>query len=241
MRKEEFQTGTIKAVECFKEGWAAIKPHYWLIFAITIVGFLIGGLSMYVLLGSMVCGVFHCYFRLLDGKETGLEHLFRGFRYFWPSFFVVIVMMAPTVILIGLIYVPLLLATFSGAPITEDELFALLSGTLVIEFIVAVIMVCIHTLMMFSFPLIVDRGLSGWQSIIVSAKAVLKNLKGVTGLWAVRFVAALAGYLALCVGIYFVIAVILAANIAAYRKVFPKLEKGTDGPPPPDAYSSALS
>ena len=83
--------------------------------------------------------------------------------------------------------------------------------------------------------------MTGWQSVIVSAKAVLKKLRGVTSLWAVSFVAALAGYLALCVGIYFVIPVILAANVAAYRKVFPKIEDGLDGPPPPDAYSGAVS
>jgi len=227
-------------MECFKEGWEAIKPHFWLIFAVTMIGFLIGGLSMYVLLGAMICGVYHCYFRALDGQEAGIEQLFHGFSFFWPSLFVTIVLIAPTVVLIGLVYVPLLITTFTGTRISEEELFTLLSGTILLELVVAVIMVCLHTLMMFSYPLIVDRGLTGWRAIIVSAKAVWKNLRGVTGLWALSFVVTLAGYLALCVGIYFVIPLVIAANVAAYRKVFPKLEQVQDGPPPPDAYSGSF-
>lgn len=225
MNETDFRTGVINPVECFKEGWISIKENYWLLFAITIVGLLIGGLSLYILVGSMVCGIFAVYFKVFDKEEPQFEDLFAGFRFFRPSLFVVIVIVVPTAVVIGLIYVPLLLATVSGSRMSGDELFALLTGTLVAEFVFAFVMVCIHTLLMFSFPLIVDRGLGGWQSVKVSARAVWANLSGVTGLWAVSFVAALAGYLALCVGIYFVIPLILAGNVAAYRKVFPKTPK----------------
>ena len=82
-------------------------------------------------------------------------------------------------------------------------------------------MVCFHTLLIFSFPLIVDRGMGGFQSMKISAKAVWMNLGSVVGLIMVNFVLALIGYLALCVGVYFVIPIILAGNAVAYRKVFP--------------------
>jgi hypothetical protein len=239
MEKTEFRTGVIRPMECFREGWEAIKPNYWPIFVITIVGMLIGGLSAYILLGSMVCGIFYCYFRALDGETVEIGHLFRGFRFFWPSLLVTVLVIAPAVILIGLIYVPLLYVTFTGVVLTEEELFAMLSSTLLIELLVAVVMVCTHTLIMFSFPLIVDRELSAFQSILVSIKAVWKNLRGVTGLWALSFVATIAGYLVLCVGLYFVIPVILAANVTAYRKVFPETGDGYDGPPSPEHYEGA--
>lgn len=239
MEQYGFRTGVIRPIECYREGWEAIKPHYWLIFAVTLIGMLIGGFSFYILLGPMICGIFYCFFLALDGKDVSVEHLFRGFRYFWPSLFVTALIALPMIVLLGLIYVPLLIATFSGTVLTEDELWAMLTGTLLIEFIVAVVMVCVHTLMMFSFPLIVDRELSAWKSVTVSARAVLKNLKGVTGLWAASFVATIVGYLALCVGLYFVLPVILAANIVAYRKVFPKLPERPDSPPHPDEYEGA--
>ncbi|MCO6510171.1 MAG: hypothetical protein J5I65_05200 [Aridibacter famidurans] len=236
MQDNEFRTGVIRPIECYREGWEAIKPHYWLIFVITIVGILIGAFSLYILLGPMVCGIFYCYFRALDGEDVSIEHLFRGFRYLWPSLFVTALIIVPVVVLVATIYVPLLLATLSGTVMTEDELWAMLTGTIVIEFIVAIVMVCLHTLIMFSFPLIVDRELSAWKSVTVSARAVLKNLKGVTGLWAASFVVTIVGYLALCVGLYFVVPVMLAANVAAYRKVFPKPPSRRNGPPGPEEY-----
>lgn len=236
MQQTEFRTGVIRPIECFREGWEAIKPNYWLIFVITIVGVLIGGISAYIFLGAMVCGIYYCYFRALDGESVEIQHLFRGLSFFWPSLLITILVIGPAVLLIGLIYVPLLYSTMMGAVLTEKELYTMLASALVTEFVVALVMVCLHTLIIFSFPLIVDRGLSGWQSVIISAKAVWKNLGGVTGLWAVGFVVALIGYMAFCVGIYFVIPLLLASNVAAYRKVFPKIGASKNFPPSPEEY-----
>ena len=82
-------------------------------------------------------------------------------------------------------------------------------------------MVCFHTLLMFSFPLIVDRNLSAVKAMTTSARAVLRNLGGVVGLILVNFGLVLVGELAFCVGVYFVIPILIAGNVVAYRKVFP--------------------
>ena len=238
MQQTDFRTGEIRPIECFKEGWEAIKPQYWLIFAISMLGAIIGGISFYVLMGAMACGMFICYFRAIDGETVEVEHLFRGFHYFWPSLLVTILFVGPVIILFVLIYVPLLVTTFMGARMGQDELFNFFIGTLALEFVFAVAMVCLHTLLLFSYPLIVDRGLSGWSAVTTSARAVLKNLKGVAGLWAAGFVAMILGYLAFCVGLYFVIPLVVAANVTAYRKVFPRLPGKEEGPPPPERYES---
>jgi uncharacterized membrane protein len=108
-----------------------------------------------------------------------------------------------------------------GSNLSQDEFMLLLGGTLVAELVFAFFMVCLHTLLMFAFPLIVDRNLSAGKAMMTSAKAVWKNMSGVIGLFLVAFVLAIAGYLFFCIGIYFVIPIIIAANIVAYRKVFP--------------------
>jgi len=238
MQQTDFRTGEIRPIECFKEGWESIKPQYWLIFAISILGAIIGGVSFYVLLGAMVSGMYVCYFRAIDGKTVEVEHLFKGFSYFWPSLLVTVLIVGPIIALYALIYVPLLITTIMGTRMSEDELYSFLAVTLVLELVIAVVMVCLHTLLMFAYPLIVDRGLSGWSAITTSARAVLKNLKGVTGLWAAGVVVVLLGFLALCVGVYFVLPVLIAANVTAYRKVFPKLPGREEGPPPPERYDS---
>ncbi len=41
MQNTDFQTGTIKPVEIYKEAWAIMKERYWLVFGIVIVGLLL--------------------------------------------------------------------------------------------------------------------------------------------------------------------------------------------------------
>ncbi|CAN5285309.1 hypothetical protein BH20ACI2_BH20ACI2_12590 [soil metagenome] len=127
-----------------------------------------------------------------------------------------------------------------GSHLSQDELIGLIIGALIVDVALIVMMVCVHTLLIFTFPLIVDRNLGAFKAMITSAKAVFGNLGGVAGLFGVNFGLALAGQLAFCVGIYFVIPVIIAGNVVAYRKVFPREDRRIE-PPPPSAYSREVS
>ena len=110
---------------------------------------------------------------------------------------------------------------------SESELIPFLIGTFIFEIVVVVIMVCFHTLIMFAYPLIVERGLTGGQAIKVSAKAVWNNLAGMAGLLGVGFLVGIVGYMMLCVGLYLVLPLIMMAQAVAFRKIFPKLESKT--------------
>jgi len=236
MNAEEFNTGVIRPIECFKEAWELIKPNYWILFAISIVGAMIAGMSMYILLGAAMCGIFFCFFQVIDGEEPEFEGLLKGINFFKPSFLVMLVFVVPMIAVLSLIYIPFIIAALMGPNLSGDELIPLLIGTLAVEFVVATIMVCLHTLLMFAFPLIVDRNLTGLQAMKLSAKAVWKNLSGVAGLWAISFILALIGYMLLCIGIYFTIPIIIAGNVVAYRKVFPSLNPPGLVPSPPGTY-----
>ncbi len=236
--REQFRTGVIKPVECVKEGWELIKKDYWLLFAITLLGALIGGFTLYILFGAMACGMFYCYLRAIDGKSVDLDGLWKGFEWFAPSLIVVLFIIVPMIIVYAIMYVPLIIAFASGARMNEKEIIPMLIGFGIFDFVLIIIMVCFHTLLMFSFPLIVDRNLSAVSAMKTSAKAVWKNLGGVGGLIAVNFGLMILGYLALCIGLYFVIPVMLASNVVAYRKVFPRTEIPNFDPPPPNVYQN---
>ncbi len=236
----EFKTGVIRPVECYKEGWELIKDQYWLLFGITLVGAFIGGATMYIGLGAMICGIFYCYFQKIDGRGFKFEDLFKGFEHFLPGLIVVIFIIVPIIIVYSFIYLPFILAIIMGSKLSESELIALVMGSLLIDLVFIVLMVCLHTLLIFSFPLIVDRRLSGFQAMKLSAKAVWGNLSGVAGLFVVGFGINLVGAMLFCIGIYFTIPIIIAGNIIAYRKVFPRLNEQTFNPPP-DAYRGADS
>ena len=236
MNNTEFRTGVIKPVECVKEGWELIKKDYWILFAVALVGGIIGGFSFYILLGAMVCGIFFCYLQAIDGKPVSFEGLWKGFGYFAPGLVVTLFIVVPMILVYAIIYMPFIMAMVMGSNLSESEMMTLLFGAMAVDLVVIILMVCFHTLLMFSFPLIVDRNLSGFQAMKTSARAVWKNMGGVVGLIVVNFVLVFLGYLALCVGVYFVIPILIAGNAIAYRKVFPAPNERNFNPPSPQFY-----
>jgi len=240
MNQNQFQVGVIKPVECMKEAWELIKPDYWLLFAITIVGAMIGGATMYILLGAMMCGMIFCYLRRIDGHAVDFNGLWKGFQWWLPGLIVGLIMFVPMFVVYLILYVPFIAAMVMGSKLSEGELMGLLGGAFAVDLVVIIVMVCFHTLLMFSFPLIVDRNLGAFAAMRLSARAVWKNLGGVAGLYGVGFALSLVGLLAACVGIYFVIPIILAGNMLAYRKIFPALGQ-SNFPPAPSSFENAGS
>lgn len=241
MEPTEFRTGVIKPIECVKEAWALIKPDYWILFAILLVGALIGAFTMYVLIGAMMCGIMYCYLRRIDGYSVHFDDLWKGFTFFWPSLPVAILVVVPIVIwsfiMIFTIYLPIVMATVMGDRLNSSELMATFGGVFIVDVIVAIVMICFHTLLTFAFPLVVDRGLTGFRPGALSARAVLRNLGGITGLIGVNFVMVLCGELACGIGLYLVMPLLMATTLVAYRKVFPAINAPSLNPPPPNAYS----
>ncbi len=217
-----FQTGVIKPIVFAKEGWAMIKDDYWILFAVSLVGGIIGGVTFFVLFGAMVCGMFYCYLRKIDTGRAAFDDLWKGFQWWLPGLVVTLFIVVPLFVVYGIIYVPVIMAVVMGSKLSQDELLMMIIGAAAVDLIFVVIMVCFHTLLMFAYPLIVDRGLGAMAAISTSARAVLKNLGGMVGLLLVNFGLALLGQLACGIGMYFVMPVLMAANVVAYRKVFPK-------------------
>lgn len=238
----EIKTGVIRPVECYKEGWQLIKDQYWLLFAITLVGALIGGFSMYILLGAMICGIYYCYIQKIDGKEISIDGLWVGFQKLLPSLLVTILIAVPLIAVYGIIYVPIVMAAVMGPKLSSDELTGLFVGAIAVDVVLVVLMTCLHTLLVFAFPLIIDRNLGAWQSIVTSAKAVWKNLGGIAGMIGVAFVVSIPVTLLTCgLGAYFMMPVMFAGYALAYRKIFPKLNNENLNPPPPSAFQGAGS
>ncbi len=214
----------IKPIEIYKEAWTLIRDDYWMVLLVVFVGMLVANVVPVIVFGPMMCGIFYVLIRKIDGHPLVFEELFEGIKVLLPAFIVGLLFAVPTFILIGVIYAPLIAIMIAGGRMSTDELMMYLGGSLMIELIIAVAMVCLHTLLMFAFPLIIDRKVSVMQAVKMSASTVWQNLGGITGLYAVGFVVALAGMMLLCVGIYLVLPVILMATAVTYRRLFPANE-----------------
>src|SRR5689334_19785706 len=115
MSPNEFRTGVIHPVECFKEGWEMIKDQYWLFFAIVLVGMLIGGLIPFGIgIGAMFCGIYYCLFRKMRDEKVEFENLFKGFNYFVPGLVASLILIVPAVISVFLIYGSLIAVFFAS-------------------------------------------------------------------------------------------------------------------------------
>ncbi len=241
MYNPEFQTGVIRPVECFQEGWQLIKSDYWTLFAISLVGMLLGGFSMYILLGAMLCGIYYCFLRKIDTGKVSFDDLWKGFSVILPSFIVTLSIVVPMFIVFGIIYVPIILALVTRPNLSPDEVMGLFVSAAIFDLVVAVIMVCLHTLLIFAFPLIIDRQMSALESIKLSARAVWQNLAGIAGLVGVSYILMLIPGIITCgIGAYFVIPIVFAGFMVAYRKIFPAAaNQFRNQPPPPNAFGGA--
>jgi len=223
MNETQFNTGVIQPVECFKEGWEAIKSDFWLLLGITIVGGLIAVASMLILAGGMYCGIFYCYIKKIDGGRVSFDDLWKGFNWWVPGLGVAALIFVPIIVEYIFAYISIIGAFIAGANMGESEMVGLVAGAMIVHVIILFIMVCFHTLLVFALPLVADRGLGPVAAIKTSIKAVWNNLAGVVGIIVCGMVLIILGYLTFCLGIYFVIPIIVAGNMVAYRKVFPAL------------------
>lgn len=223
MAEIQFNVGVIRPVECFKEAWELIKNDYWILFLIFFLGALIGSASLYILLGAMICGIFNAYIKKIDGKPVSFEDLFKGFSFFVSGFLLFLVIIVPTLVMMGVIYAPFIIAIMMGSKLSQDEFYALLAGSFVVDLVVSIVVISFHTLLLFAFPLLVDKNLPAVAAMKTSAKAVWQNLGGVVGLFLVGAGINFVGMLACGIGIYFTIPIVIAGNMLAYRKVFPSI------------------
>jgi uncharacterized membrane protein len=145
LEQEQFRVGVIRPVELFKETWELIKDEYWLIFAITLLGMVIASLVPFVLIGPMMCGIYMALLAKIDGGKADLQLLFKGFDRFLPSLVLTIIIVAPFIIMLLGIYIPMIAMAFAGERMSGNELLLFIGVLLAIELVLGVIMVIVHS------------------------------------------------------------------------------------------------
>ena len=223
----DFRSGVIKSVDCLKEGYALIKDQYWLFLGITVLGLLIGGAVPIVLIGPMMCGIHLCLLQKMHGQSVKFETLFKGFDYFTQSLITSLIQFIPIFFMIITFYI-LFLVMFFGLAATQQRgadpgvaigmFFVIFVGFLILMLVSALI----QSFFTFSYPLIVDKKLSGMDAVKGSVNAVKANFGGVFGLVLINFALSIVGLFLCYVGALLVAPVTMASYIVAYRKVFPE-------------------
>ena len=240
----EFTTGNIKPIQALKDGWELIQPQYWLILGITVVGMIIAGFIPFgIALGAAYCGIYFAIFRIMNGERAEFGDLFKGIEYFLPALIATLAFIIPIVIFTIFSWITMfgffaMLDPGSSNRPPEVADILMLYGVIFAEGIVfAIVLSCIHAFVMFTYPLIIEHNLSGFDAFKLSAKAAWKNIGGVAGFITAEFVLGLIGYMICGIGLYFVLPIMFAGALVMYRQVFPADRHQNFSPPPPDAYS----
>lgn len=218
MIKECMNQVQISAIECYKQAWQRIKKNYLYLVALCLIANLISSFSNGILSGVMICSMFAACLDVIDNEnpDTSFRKLFAGFNYFLPSLLLIIIASIPIAITV------ILLLTLSALIKNIDFSPQLvLAVWMIAAFLAVMLMVCLHSLMIFSFLLVVDKNMSALQSILISSQAVWSNLGLVVNVLLISFLLSIIGLLACCIGVYFVFPINLAAITLIYRQIFP--------------------
>lgn len=233
----DFNRGVVRPVECFRAGWDLIKDQYWLFMGMSFVAIFIGGaVPLGILLGPMVCGLYMALFRRQRGEPVTFDLLFKGFDFFVDSLIATLIQVVPMLLILlpsYLIYFLFFFSTFKpgrrGAP---PDIVPFIIFFAVVFLVIMVVSIIVSTFFIFTYPLIVDRRLSGVNAVKTSIKAATANLGGVLGLVLLMMLLSFVGVLLCYVGALFVLPIHYAAWSIAYRQVF----SAQDVPPAPPVF-----
>lgn len=234
--KQAFNKSAVKPLECYRKGWETAKKHYWLLLGITFLGMIIGSyVPLAILLGPMMCGIYYCFFRVVKNEKLEFSMLFKGFDYFMDSLIATIPILLITLCLVFFIVIFYLITIFPVL-ITNSTNFGkenlssslstfLLFGTFFIVFmIVILITTAVTMLFIFTYPLIVDRKLSGVDAILLSLKAAYSNFWRLLALLLLNLLFGILGMCLCYVGTILLFPIHFGAFTEAYRQVFPEIK-----------------
>jgi uncharacterized membrane protein len=251
MTNNDFYPSAINAGDCVSNAWNLVKQNYGMYLGIALIGMILSGcipcVSLF-LVGPILGGIYYVVLRDMRGEPVEFGMMFKGFEKFVPLMVIGLIQMIPEIIAqILRVVVQVGNIGLSGGKDRDFDFFApngpelLASGLLIVVAIVALVLIVFgiawRVLLFFAIPIALERDLGPVEAMKLSAKAAMSNLGGLIVLFIFEFLIALLGIIALCIGIFFVIPIIYAANAFAYRQVFPLIQQNFNmSPPPPNAY-----
>lgn len=241
----QFNRGAISVAECVSKGWEIVKPNYLTFLAIAVVLVILGCIPIisWFLVGPLLVGIQYALLRQYRGEQADFGNLFYGFTKLIPAVLIGILFILPGIIL-NTYYLGLrlaqLLAIFNPNELTAGA--ATIYGLLgfFINAIALIASILFGITFVFAPAILADKELSMMDTIKLSARAGWANFGGLFLLFLLTGLMLIAGILACCIGIFFVLPIIYAANTVAYRQVFPETNQPGQfsNPPAPENYGN---
>jgi uncharacterized membrane protein len=243
-----FRRGVVEPIECLKAGWNLISDQYWLFLGLCAVGMIIGSaVPLGILMGPMMCGLYLTFFRKRRGLPIEFGTLFKGFDYFGQSVVAALLHVIPIMVVVVVCYIFLYVGMFAtmfaasqaGEQAAPVAMLSFVFVILLFYVVVLLLVIVISVGFTFAYPLIVDRGIPGFDAVKLSFRAAYSNFWRLLGMSLLGGLLSVVGLLLCYVGIIFVFPITLAAVAAAYEQVFGLSQPGElapNLPPPPPTF-----
>lgn len=234
----ESKSSAIDAIACFRDGFAAIKPHYATFLAMILIQFIVSALANFVpfigtVLGSavsatLICGIFIALLSTFRGQAPAITKMFEGFSRFLPCVVFMLIQTIPFVIVaFVLIQSGTLPESFTSGtdqnltPEQITEIITAIGAPLIGAYAAAfVVSLGIKALLYFAVPLVAEHNLGAGSAIALSIEAFRKNAGGVLLVILLQTLLMIAGALLFLIGMFFLAPIFYAAEAMAYRQVF---------------------
>ena len=228
--KTSFRLIHVQPVELLRAGSQLISDQYWMFVLVTLTGLMISYLiPMNILLGPMMCGMFFCFFRKMDGFEILFEDLFKGFNFLAQSLIAYLIIFGVTLGATLILYGVMMAMMIVMAAGSGDENVNTLFGGIFLFVVIGIILLfamgsfLLSVFTAFTFPLIIDRNLGSWDAIKTSCRAVYHHFWGMLLLMLLNGLLAMVGLLLCIVPVFLVVPLTMAAVAIAYRDIFPPI------------------
>ncbi len=222
-----FRTDRVSSRQLWGQAWGILWPQYfWITLGICVVGMIVGGAApMAVLMGPMMCGIFICFFAMMDNESPTFAMLFKGFDFFIDSLVATLVMVGLSLVIaipVGILFFIGIIASAAAAENGGEAAGGALILVLLVGYLFAILaMVFVSMLFVFSYPLIVDYNLSGWEAVKLSVRAAWANFGNVFRLTVLNTLVSMLAVLLCYLPILLVIPVSLFTQALLYRRIFP--------------------
>lgn len=237
-----FKKGAVEPIECLKQGWELVKPRYWLFVGMSAVAIVIGSVVPFgILLGPMMCGMYIALLKTRRGQFVEFGDLFKGFDHFGQSVIATLIHVVPIMVVFVPTYIAFYVSLFMMMPRNGDQpdsamMMSVMGAFAVFYLFIIIFIIIVSVLFTFSYPLIVDRGLSGVDAVRLSVKAALANFWRLLGLFLLSGVMGFVGILLCYVGVFLVLPISFGAIASVYEQVFGLGTPVSNLPPPPPTF-----
>ena len=244
MNSVTYLSGAINPGDCISNAWTLVTRRFWLYIGVGLVTMLLIACVPIVsslLLGPVLGGFYYLVLRDARDEPVDFGMMFKGFEKFLPLMLAGLVQSAPSIIAAIFQYtvdLARVVGSSRGGNGNEAVFAGLSAGVLVVVMILSLFGIVWSVALSFAVPLILEHDLAVVDALLTSAKAAANNVGGLIVLIILEALVAILGMVALCIGLFVALPVIYAANVLAYRMVFPYSFRPdrNPNPPPPSEY-----